>query len=74
MPAGAAAGQGGGGATDGARASLVAAINDAFVVAALICAVGIVTSLVRGPGARMAAAGDRLVGGSAEPAASGPVL
>ena len=39
------------GAAGAADAALVAAIHDAFVVAALICSIGIVTSLVRGGGA-----------------------
>lgn len=60
-----AGGAGGGGAdgADAASAALVAAIHDAFVVAALICAVGIVTSLVRGSGA-----GARPASGTDEPA------
>jgi len=37
-------------------AALAAAIHDAFVVAALVCAIGIVTSLIRGGGRRAAAA------------------
>jgi EmrB/QacA subfamily drug resistance transporter len=40
---------GGVGATDALSEAFVAATHDAFVVAALICSVGIVTSLVRGP-------------------------
>jgi len=38
----------------GQAAALASAIHDAFVVAAAICAVGIVTSLVRGGGRRPA--------------------
>ena len=33
-------------------AALVASIHDAFIVAAAICSIGIVTSLVRGGGTR----------------------
>jgi EmrB/QacA subfamily drug resistance transporter len=51
-------GAGGAGGADGdgvAGAAFVAAIHDAFAVAALICCVGIVTSLVRGGGGGRAA-------------------
>ena len=53
--AGTGGGAGGGGAGDVASQAFVAAIHDAFVVAALICCVGIVTSLVRGGGSGRAA-------------------
>jgi MFS family permease len=39
-----------GGSADAQAAALTASIHDAFVVAAAVCAVGIVTSLVRGSG------------------------
>lgn len=47
---GGAGGQGVPGGQGVAEAALIAAIHDAFVVAALICSIGIVTSLVRGGG------------------------
>jgi EmrB/QacA subfamily drug resistance transporter len=48
----AAGGSTGAGAEAAATAALVASIHDAFIVAAAICAIGIVTSLVRGGGTR----------------------
>jgi EmrB/QacA subfamily drug resistance transporter len=53
-----------------ADAALVAAIHDAFVVAALICAVGIVTSLVRGAGPGRAPAEERGAAAAGRDAAS----
>jgi len=42
-----------GGAPADQAAALAAAIHDAFVVAALVCSIAIVTSLVRGGGRRV---------------------
>ncbi len=65
---GGAGGHGGAGGQGVAGDAFVAAIHDAFVVAALICCVGIVTSLVRGGG------GGREAGREATPKERGAAI
>ncbi len=52
-------------------AALAGAIHDAFWVAAAVCAIGIVTSLIRGSGKRGAVEGQLAAVGAGGPAASG---
>ncbi len=57
---------GGGGSTAAQQTALVHAIHDAFLVAALVCSIGIVTSLIRGP-SRPSAGGSDAGGGASDP-------